>query len=68
MLYGNVVNEKTTVLDYIGSLLNYSQVENKPNCFGSEFNSCSCYYRARARVYMSRLNSYSYVYVLLVLG
>ena len=31
MLHGNNVKEKNTVLDYIVSLLNYSQVENKLN-------------------------------------
>ena len=34
---------KAAVLDYISSLLNYSQVENKLNYFGSEFSSCSYY-------------------------
>lgn len=37
MLHGNIIKGKTTVLDYVSSVLNYNQVENKLNCFGSEF-------------------------------
>ena len=41
MLHGNIVKGKATVFDYAGrvSLVqNYSQVENKLSCFGSEFS------------------------------
>ena len=27
--------EETTVLDYVSSVINHNQVENKLNCFGS---------------------------------
>ena len=52
---------KNHSIGLISLLLNYIQVENKLNCFGSEFNSCSCYWSgAVVGVYRSRLNSYSY--------
>ena len=31
---GNAVNRKTTVLDYVSSVINHNQTEN---CFGSEY-------------------------------
>ena len=48
---------KNTVLDYIGSLLNYSQVENKPNYLAQNLAPAPA---TGAKVYRSRLNSYSY--------
>ena len=60
MINGNIVKEKTIVLDYTSSLLSYSQVENKLNCFGSEFIALapsSCYLSMSRR---SKLNSYPY--------
>ena len=57
MLHGNIVKEKTTVLEYVNSVLDYSQVENELSCFKLAQNlvlpvpSPGC-----------RLNSYSYSY------
>ena len=38
MINGDIIKGKTTILDYVSSVLNYSQVENKLNCFGSEYS------------------------------
>ena len=47
-----MVKEKTIALDYITSLLNYSQVENKLNYYGPEFSSsCYCYYMEQEQEY-----------------
>ena len=38
MLLGHITKGKTTVLDYVSSVISHDQLDNQLDCFGSEYN------------------------------